>query len=73
MLQRSGDHLASVNETYWQHGRHAVGIALRLWAAAFAVVVHAVVPALFTHTATDTCEAIVRERDARTARANAST
>ena len=69
ILQRSVDHLGSVHETYWEHGRQALGIAVRLAGATLAVIVHALVPGWFTHTASDIAEDIVRERRARERRA----
>lgn len=44
-------HPASVNETYWQHMRFALGFALTLLAAAGAALVHAILPAFFEKTA----------------------
>ena len=45
------DHPSSVDETYAQHARFAVGFSLKLFAAGFAAMVHAVVPCLFEKTA----------------------
>ena len=45
------NHPASVNETYGQHARFAGGFALKLFAAAGAAAVHAVIPCLFEKTA----------------------
>lgn len=45
------DHPASVNETYLQHLWFALRFASRLFAAAAAALVHALVPALFETTA----------------------
>ena len=44
-------HPASVDETYLEHARFALGFSLRLFAAAGAALVHAIVPALFEKTA----------------------
>ena len=44
-------HPASVDETYGQHARFASGFALKLFAAAGAAAVHAVIPCLFEKTA----------------------
>ena len=45
------NHPASVDETYGQHARFAGGFALKLFAAAGAAAVHAVIPCLFEKTA----------------------
>ena len=44
-------HPQSVDETYGQHARFAGGFALKLFAAAGAAAVHAVIPCLFEKTA----------------------
>lgn len=44
-------HPESVDETYGQHARFAFGFALKLFAAAAAATVHAVIPCLFEKTA----------------------
>lgn len=44
-------HPASVDETYGEHARFAAGFSLRLFAAAGAAAVHAVIPCLFEKTA----------------------
>lgn len=45
------DHPASVNETYLQHAAFAVGFSLKLFGAASAALVHAIIPPLFETTA----------------------
>lgn len=45
------DHPASVDESYGEHARFAFGFSLRLFAAAGAALVHAVIPCLFEKTA----------------------
>lgn len=45
------DHPAHVNESYLQHAVAASGFAATLFAAGFAALVHALVPALFEKTA----------------------
>ncbi|MBE0412394.1 DUF6356 family protein [Yoonia sp.] len=45
------DHPATVNETYLEHMRFALGFAFWLVAAAFAALVHAIIPALCETTA----------------------
>lgn len=56
------NHPASVDETYAEHARFAAGFSLRLFAAAGAALVHAVIPCLFEKTASR----IVAELYART-------
>jgi hypothetical protein len=45
------DHPASVNETYWQHARFAFGFSFTLFCAAFAALIHAIIPPFFETTA----------------------
>lgn len=45
------DHPRSVDETYLQHARFAGGFSLKLFGAAFAALIHAVIPAAFDKTA----------------------
>ncbi len=45
------DHPASVDETYGEHARFAFGFSLKLFGAAFAALVHALIPCLFEKTA----------------------
>ena len=45
------DHPATVDETYGEHARFAAGFSLRLFGAALAAAVHAVIPCLFEKTA----------------------
>jgi len=44
-------HPASVNETYFEHFQFALSFAALLFAAAFAALVHALLPFLFERTA----------------------
>lgn len=44
------EHPASVGENYFEHLRHASGFAFSMIAGGLAVLVHAVLPFLFTHT-----------------------
>jgi hypothetical protein len=55
------EHPASVNESYFQHMRFALGFAGRLALAAGAALVHALIPALCETTASG----IVRKLHAR--------
>ncbi|MGI9395287.1 MAG: DUF6356 family protein [Boseongicola sp.] len=45
------DHPSSVDESYGEHARFAFGFSLKLFGAAFAALVHAVIPCLFEKTA----------------------
>lgn len=45
------DHPASVDESYGEHARFAFGFSMKLFAAAGAALVHAVIPCLFEKTA----------------------
>jgi uncharacterized protein DUF6356 len=44
------EHPASVGENYFEHLRHAAGFACSMISGGFAVLVHAVLPFLFTKT-----------------------
>lgn len=56
------DHPRSVDETYLEHAAFAGRVSLTLFAAAFAALVHALVPAAFERTASR----IVAELHAKT-------
>ena len=45
------DHPASVDETYGGHAKFAFGFSIKLFGAAFAALVHAVIPCMFEKTA----------------------
>ena len=45
------DHPAKVEETYFEHARFAGSFSLKLFAAAGAALVHAIIPCLFEKTA----------------------
>lgn len=45
------EHPASVNETYLQHARFAFGFSTKLFGAAAAALIHAIIPPLFETTA----------------------
>lgn len=51
MLRRSFVHLREAGEGYWQHFRFATTFGLLAVAAGLAAIIHAVVPAMCTHTA----------------------
>jgi hypothetical protein len=48
------DHPRSVGESYLEHQRHAFGFGMTLLGAALACLVHAMVPALFVRTGSET-------------------
>ncbi len=48
------DHPASVDESYFQHAAFAGRFSLALFGAAFAALIHAVLPFLFERTASRT-------------------
>jgi hypothetical protein len=50
ILDKFQQHPSDVGETYWEHFLHAFGFSLRLFVAAGACFVHAIVPFLFTKT-----------------------
>ena len=50
ILDKFQQHPSDVGETYWEHFCHALGFALRLFVAASACLVHAILPFLFTNT-----------------------
>ena len=50
ILDKFQQHPSDVGETYWEHFCHAFGFALRLFVAAGACLVHAILPFLFTTT-----------------------
>ncbi len=56
-------HPGSVDESYLEHMRFAGGFSLKLFAAAFAAAIHAVLPFLFEKTASR----MIAEMHARTA------
>lgn len=45
------EHPAKVDETYGQHAMFAFGFSMKLFAAAFAALIHALIPAFFEKTA----------------------
>lgn len=51
MIERSRTHLNAARETYWQHFRFASTFGLLAMAAGTVALIHAVIPALCTHTA----------------------
>lgn len=58
-------HPASVNESYFQHMRFALGFAFWLTVAGGAALIHAVLPALFETTAGTILRKLTARMDAR--------
>jgi len=54
-------HPAEVNESYVQHLLAAAGFAVRLFLAAVACLVHALIPCLFTRTASRALDRLYRD------------
>ena len=46
-------HLKQVNESYIKHAKCALGLSLELISLSMALVIHAIFPFLFEHTASD--------------------
>lgn len=67
MIRASKEHLAEVDERYFEHFRAALGISAQLAKAAAACLVHAIVPGLCTRTASS-CVAKVSAGMARRGR-----
>ena len=55
-------HLKEVNETGLQHMVHALWVAVRLQLVIPALIIHAVAPSFFTHTASNMMKNILKER-----------
>jgi hypothetical protein len=53
MIKESKEHLKSVNETYGQHFKIAIKIALLMILGGFQAIVHAVCPGVFKISASD--------------------
>jgi hypothetical protein len=62
-------HPKALNETYWQHLRHAMSYSGRLFAASFCAFVHALLPFLFETTASRAIRTMYGEMTARSATA----
>lgn len=58
MLQKSRDHLHSVNESYVQHMAFATGFGFRLIGAGLAAIAHGLCPAIFQYTGSKTVKAL---------------
>jgi hypothetical protein len=66
------DHPASVNETYWQHCRTALGFSGSLFRASTACLVHALIPHWFTTAASRRVDELYRRMFALRTAAGAS-
>ena len=53
MVKESKEHLKSVNETYAQHFKKAIKIALLMISGGFQAIIHAVCPGFFKTSASD--------------------
>ena len=53
MIKQSKEHLKSVNETYAQHFKVAIKIALLMILGGFQAIIHAVCPGVFKTSASD--------------------
>lgn len=71
MLKASRAHLAECSESYFDHLAAALGISAVLIGAALACAVHALIPALFTRTASNRIEELRTSIQARRARGQA--
>jgi hypothetical protein len=60
VIRRSKDHLAAAGEAYFEHFRFASTVGLMAIAAGLACIIHAVVPALCTRTASRTIASLGR-------------
>ena len=60
------DHPKDIGETYPEHAGHAFTIGFKLIAAGCACLVHALLPALFVRTASNTVNGIVALMNSRT-------
>ena len=58
-------HPRSVNENYLQHAGVALGVSVRLFGAALAAFVHALIPCLFVTTASATIKSLHADIAAR--------
>jgi hypothetical protein len=65
LIARSGEHLAEAGETYWQHLRFAATVGRLMIVAGCACLVHAVLPALCTTTASRTIRHLSRVMEDR--------
>jgi len=62
LLGKSQKHLKSVNETYRQHMIKALGYAFTLQRLVPVLIIHSLIPALFTCTASNAMKGILEDR-----------
>jgi hypothetical protein len=62
LLGKSQKHLKSVNETYRQHMVKALGYAFTLQRLVPVLIIHSLIPALFTCTASNAMKGILEDR-----------
>ena len=62
MIQQSRLHLRSVNETGREHMVKALGYALTLQSLVPVLIIHSLIPSLFTSTASNTMKGILDDR-----------
>ena len=62
LLGKSQKHLKSVNETYRQHMVKALGYAFTLQRLVPVLIIHSIIPALFTCTASNAMKGILEDR-----------
>ena len=60
--KRCKEHLKDVNENAIQHMLHALKVACKLQLLVPILIIHSIVPCLFTKTATDTMKSILENR-----------
>lgn len=68
MLKKSRDHLACVNETYWEHMSFALEMAWIMLSGGILVILHALIPAIFVRSGSKRIALLdekIRERQAR--------
>jgi hypothetical protein len=67
MYKKSKEHLESVHESYFEHFGFAFYIARRMFVGAVGVLLHALVPAIFTYTGSSTIQSLHEEIQKRAA------
>ncbi len=72
MLHDCKNHLHSVNESYTEHMGHALGFGFRMIGGGIGAVIHAICPALFKYTASQTVAQLHTELQERITRAHQS-
>ncbi len=63
------EHPRQAGESYWQHLLFTMGMASRLGACCFLLIIHGILPFTLTHAASDRmkkCQRILADRSART-------